>query len=144
MRSAAMERGGDFPLPKPCEYGRMAGYNGGERGDRESAVTLVEKYRELFVEAVIFGSTAVGEADEYSDLDLVLVRETELPFVERAKEVLPLLRESGGADLLIYTPEEYERERRRGGFVAQVTGPGSVRIEGKQKRRGAVVEAGGE
>ena len=33
--------------------------------------------------AIVFGSVARGEADEWSDLDLVIVADTHRPFLER-------------------------------------------------------------
>lgn len=60
--------------------------------------------------AVVFGSWARGTADGYSDLDLVVVLETDLPRTERWR----LLREVLDAipvpvDLLVYTPAEFAR-----------------------------------
>ncbi len=58
----------------------------------------------------MFGSYATGKADGYSDLDLVVVLDTNRPFLERGTllpeifEVVPV-----GVDLLIYTPEEFAR-----------------------------------
>lgn len=71
--------------------------------------------------AVAFGSWARGVADGYSDLDLAVVLETPLPPLERGRllhdlvEALPV-----GVDLLVYTPEEFERglRERRGVFDA--------------------------
>lgn len=63
--------------------------------------------------AVLFGSYARGEEDEVSDVDLLVVERTALPFVERGRAHLPLFRIGLGVDLLIYTPEEYERLRAR-------------------------------
>jgi predicted nucleotidyltransferase len=73
------------------------------------------------VRAVAFGSWARGTADGYSDLDLVVVLDTDLPFVERGGllgsliDALPV-----GVDLLVYTPQEFERglRSRRGVFDA--------------------------
>lgn len=64
--------------------------------------------------AVVFGSYARGEADAVSDLDLVLIESTSRPFVERGLAHLPLFRLGVGVDLLVYTPEEYERLRKEG------------------------------
>lgn len=58
---------------------------------------------------ILFGSFATGEATEWSDIDLVIVKETERRFLERTKEVLLLLRPRVGVDILVYTPREFER-----------------------------------
>jgi predicted nucleotidyltransferase len=54
----------------------------------------------------LFGSQARGDADEYSDLDLIIVKHTDKRFVQRLVEV-PLLPVH--ADVFVYTPEEFER-----------------------------------
>lgn len=64
--------------------------------------------------AVVFGSFARGDADEASDLDLVLIEPTSRPFLERGREHLPLFRLGVGVDLLVYTPEEYRRLKQQG------------------------------
>jgi predicted nucleotidyltransferase len=107
------------------------------------AVRILEKYRQEFMRAYIFGSVARGEEDPESDLDAIVVRETSLPFPERGEELLDLLKELGGADLLIYTPGEFERQRKKGGFVAYVLEE-AVAVEGEQKRSSEVVETGPE
>ena len=55
---------------------------------------------------ILFGSYARGDTDEYSDLDLILIKKTDKRFVERLGEV-PLLPVH--ADVLVYTPEEFEQ-----------------------------------
>jgi hypothetical protein len=47
--------------------------------------------------AILFGSAARGDIHEGSDLDVIVVRRTELPFVERPRELPP---EVGGLALL--------------------------------------------
>jgi predicted nucleotidyltransferase len=65
--------------------------------------------------AVAFGSYARGTADGYSDLDLLVVLETELPFVERWKALRAMLDALPvTVDLLVYTPDEYRRGRAGG------------------------------
>jgi len=71
--------------------------------------------------AVAFGSYARGSADGYSDLDLVVVLDTDRPFLERWKLLRDLLDALPvPVDLLVYTPEEYRRgvAERRGVFSA--------------------------
>jgi predicted nucleotidyltransferase len=59
--------------------------------------------------AIVFGSVARGEADGWSDLDLVIVAETAWPFLERFKDFAGLYDVWPRLDLLIYTPEEFAR-----------------------------------
>ena len=72
--------------------------------------------------ALVFGSWARGEADGFSDLDLVVVMETDRPRAERG---LDLSRQLDAAlpvvvDLLVYTPAEFVagEARRLGVFDA--------------------------
>jgi predicted nucleotidyltransferase len=68
----------------------------------------------------LFGSWARGEQDETSDLDVVVIMRTVLPFLERNLELcrtLPL--ELGAVDLLAYTPEEWQTMLREGNAFAE-------------------------
>jgi uncharacterized protein len=56
---------------------------------------------------ILFGSLASDQIEEWSDLDLVIVAETDKRFLERIKEAMLLLRPKVGVDLLVYTPEEF-------------------------------------
>ncbi len=68
----------------------------------------------------LFGSWARGEQDEASDLDVVVIMRTDLPFLERA---LPLCRdfplELGAVDLLVYTPEEWQEMQQDGNVFVE-------------------------
>jgi len=62
--------------------------------------------------AYVIGSRARGTADEHSDIDLIIVAESDRPEVERFKDYLPAIVASPvGVDLFVYTPEEFERLR---------------------------------
>lgn len=62
--------------------------------------------------AYIIGSRARGTADEHSDIDVIIVAESDRPEVERFKDYLPAIVASPvGIDLFIYTPAEFERLR---------------------------------
>ena len=66
------------------------------------------------VTAILFGSAARREADEWSDLDLLIVAETDRPFFERFRDFEGLYDVWPRLDLLIYTPEEFARMRAEG------------------------------
>ncbi len=58
--------------------------------------------------AILFGSHARADADEHSDIDLLLVKESNKPFIERLKEFsLMLPKDFPRVDVFIYTPEEF-------------------------------------
>jgi predicted nucleotidyltransferase len=65
--------------------------------------------------AVIFGSLARGTQNRKSDLDLILVMDTEKRFLERYDEIAEIYRAlpSMEVDVLIYTPAELERNSDR-------------------------------
>jgi predicted nucleotidyltransferase len=63
---------------------------------------------------VLFGSLADNHVHEWSDIDLLIIKQTSKRPIERTMEVVRLVRPKVGIDLFIYTPEEYEillRER---------------------------------
>lgn len=57
---------------------------------------------------ILFGSWAKGEADRYSDLDLVIIKRTDKRFVARLVEAAGYLDFPFSVDLFVYTPEEFE------------------------------------
>jgi len=71
---------------------------------------ILDKYGPV-EKIILFGSQARGQADEYSDLDLIIIKKTEQGFVERLTSV-PLLPVH--ADVFVYTPEEFERMKENG------------------------------
>lgn len=69
----------------------------------------------------LFGSWARGEEDELSDLDLVVIKQTEAPFWDRLREVASLLPpDIGGVDILVYTPDEFGTMQREGNAFAEM------------------------
>lgn len=71
-------------------------------------------------EAYLFGSWARGDADHLSDVDLVVVAPSERPFVDRFRDFPEILSAPAGVDLVVYTPEEFTRERRLNRFLRHV------------------------
>ena len=62
---------------------------------------------------VAFGSFGWGDVDPWSGLDILAVMESDLPFVERLAELYEELAPRVGLDLLVSTPEEFERMKGR-------------------------------
>ncbi len=60
---------------------------------------------------VLFGSLARSQGGLTSDLDLLIVWDTPLGFLERTMDLYRRLRPRVAADLLVYTPAEMERMR---------------------------------
>lgn len=60
---------------------------------------------------LLFGSLARGDARDYSDIDLIVVKETEKRFLDRLDEFYDDAREA--MDVLVYTPQEFEEMKDR-------------------------------
>ncbi len=60
---------------------------------------------------ILFGSYAAGNPNEDSDLDFILIKNTNLPKLNRSAEVRKLFyRVAIPMDFKIYTPEEFDDE----------------------------------
>ena len=57
---------------------------------------------------ILFGSAARGDADEYSDLDVIVIKETDRRFVQRLVEAGALVSSPRHVDIFVYTPGELE------------------------------------
>ena len=96
--------------------------------DKKEYEQIIKKLREVLKKlsqelpvkinrGILFGSYARGEAEEESDLDLILVSESfrGLNYLERINQLLDLEWKLIDAldkpfDLLFYSPEEWEKE----------------------------------
>lgn len=78
--------------------------------EAELARILPLLIREYGAEKVIvFGSLATGEVGEWSDIDLVVIKETDKRFMDRIDDVARITRPQLAADVVVYTPAEFER-----------------------------------
>lgn len=70
---------------------------------------------------IVFGSYARGDCDQYSGLDIIIVCDTQLPFVERFREFHQLFELPMAIELLVYTPQEFEKMvKRENPFITPV------------------------
>lgn len=58
---------------------------------------------------ILFGSAARGDADRFSDIDLIVIKRTDRRFLDRLADVIEAIRPDFALDVLVYTPEEFER-----------------------------------
>ncbi len=82
----------------------------------------------------LFGSWARGEEDELSDIDLVVIKQTSSAFFDRLREAARFLPpDMGGVDILVYTPEEFEKMKREGNAFAELIAEEGALIYDGQK-----------
>jgi uncharacterized protein len=83
---------------------------------------LLDALRPYGAERVyLFGSFARGEADDLSDVDLVVIKRTAQPFWERLREVARLFPpDQGRVDVLVYSPEEFSAMLANGNAFAEM------------------------
>lgn len=55
----------------------------------------------------VFGSYARGRADLFTDLDILVVMDTDQPFLDRMRTLYRLLAAPVDMDLVCYTPREF-------------------------------------
>ena len=66
---------------------------------------------------ILFGSYCNDQVSEWSDLDMVIIKETQARFLDRTRRILALLKPRVGIDVLVYTPQEFEQLRQKRAFV---------------------------
>lgn len=91
----------------------------------------LKRYQPLRI--ILFGSAARGDADAQSDLDFVVIKQTDQSFLERLKEAaLLLVKAPGSIDILVYTPEEWQRmQEAESPFAERVHTEGRVVYEAR-------------
>jgi predicted nucleotidyltransferase len=77
---------------------------------------------------ILFGSYAGGRRDLFTDLDILVVMETQEHFVDRTARLYGQISIDVDVDLLVYTPQEFGR-MQRSGFVKQALSTGQVIYE---------------
>lgn len=95
----------------------------------ETVRRIVEKFSPKKI--IIFGSVARKQADENSDLDLLIVMESDRPVHSRA---VPIYVAVSGIkipkDILVVTPEEFEENKNnKYSFVSEIVRTGEVAYE---------------
>ena len=79
--------------------------------------------------AILFGSLARDEVTPFSDLDLIIVQETDARFLDRLEPFYAGLDLRVDADILVYTPEELAELQTWNPFIQQAIREGKVIYE---------------
>lgn len=82
---------------------------------------------------ILFGSYASGTAAENSDIDLFVIKDSELPRPQRAVQLRKMLLGSQvPMDIIVYTPNEVNNEKdEKYSFVYEVLNSGKTVYERK-------------
>ncbi len=92
--------------------------------DRAALVERLQGFlRSKADKAYLFGSFAQNTHTPLSDVDLIVVQTTDLPFCDRAQALSGIYDIWPRIDLLVYTPEEFDRQLAladQGGFWKSV------------------------
>jgi uncharacterized protein len=85
---------------------------------------------------ILFGSYAHGQSSEDSDLDLLIIKDSDLPRYKRGREIRKHLRGTGVAiDLVVYTNEEIARWAKvKPAFITTAIETGKVLYYGEPHR----------
>ncbi|PJH74696.1 MAG: hypothetical protein CO064_10640 [Anaerolineae bacterium CG_4_9_14_0_8_um_filter_58_9] len=98
-------------------------------GLRHSMSPIFRQYN--IRKAILFGSLARGEETQHSDVDLILIQETQKRFWDRYDGLLLALGQAArqyAVDALIYTPKELEAIKERT-FIRQALKEGITLYE---------------
>lgn len=66
---------------------------------------------------ILFGSGASDELNEESDIDLVVIKDTDASFYDRLREVAEKVEWKHACEIIVYTPDEFENMRETNSFV---------------------------
>ena len=82
---------------------------------------LKSKLRERCQQAYLFGSAAKGSFSVHSDIDLLIVKDTTVPFTKRSIEFEDLFDIFVRLDILVYTPSEFSTKMSSGTFPKDIS-----------------------
>jgi len=75
---------------------------------------------------ILFGSRVNGHSHADSDYDLAVIKQTDLPYHQRLKNLRLKLHTRLPLDLFVFTPTEFEATRVSNPLVAEISKQGQV------------------
>ena len=93
----------------------------------DSADAIFEQLKKTKPQAIIlFGSQATGETHKDSDFDILLIQDTDKPFLDRIRAVHSNLRTHLALDVIVLTPKEARDLPKRNTFFSQILKEGKL------------------
>jgi len=95
----------------------------------ESELERIGEYAQMepsIRQILVFGSYASGDHHTWSDLDLVIVQETDAPFLDRSLSLIRAIKPKVGIQFLVYTPDEFRKLIHRPFFRHEILAKGRV------------------
>lgn len=93
---------------------------------------ILDILKTLDIEKVIlFGSLVSNNVSSTSDIDLVIIQKTEKRFLERLEDIYTVIKPRVAVDILVYTPEEFEKLQEESSFIRRILKEGRVLYEKK-------------
>lgn len=96
----------------------------------ESLRRIIQQLSEIpaVEKVVLFGSYTAGRRDLFTDLDIIVIMQSDQTFIERSAAIYSLLQPAVDVDILVYTPEELQR-MSQSGFLRKALTMGQVLYE---------------
>jgi len=90
---------------------------------------ITRELKQLGAEKImLFGSYVSGHADLFTDLDIIAVLKSDLPFMKRIGFIYGEIVPRVATDILVYTPEEWQTVKEKP-FFKKATAEGRVLYE---------------
>lgn len=91
---------------------------------------LIREYRPKKV--ILFGSMAQGSIEEWSDIDLFIIKESEKRHLDRVAEVIHLVHPTVGMDIFVLSPDEVKNALDdQNPYIEEILTEGKVLYEQK-------------
>ncbi|QSQ09180.1 hypothetical protein H0A61_01539 [Koleobacter methoxysyntrophicus] len=103
-------------------------------GDKERKLLLEKELKRIteiikrldIKKAVLFGSCVKGDIGKNSDIDLLIIKDTEKRFLDRIDEIIRIIDPKVAVDILVYTPNEIEELLKVNSFIKEILKEGRV------------------
>ena len=102
-------------------------------GELDRIISILKDMGALRI--ILFGSLADGSVGSFSDIDLIVVMDTDEPFVKRLDKVYKAVCPRVACDILLNNPGEFERMKKESSFVRRAISTGRVIYKAVSPRR---------